>query len=309
MKRATASVNNGLAWAFGGALASHLCWGTYPVISKLLLKVIPPFTLVCFGYVVVILVMSPILIRDSWRASLAAKSAWLLMLFGALRMVTNILSIHATRATYVQLINLSSPFAVTLLGRIFFREKIPRYTFPALTVSTIGSFLIITGGPWLVLPQEWKPTDSLGILLALCSNIFLALYVLYTRYEQATRGISAMVLFAQQCVVLVITSIIGGIGRGEKMLDVWSGLPIFLWVLFFIFVSCNLLMGNLLQISSLKKLGAALFSSFIGARLVAALVLGTLLLGEKLSSGWQVLGAAMVITAVTTYVSLQAKSG
>ncbi|MFY9224086.1 MAG: DMT family transporter, partial [Blastocatellia bacterium] len=142
-------LNKSLVFGLFLGLSAHLIWGSYPVIAKKLLLVLPPFALVAVGYTGVLLLMSPVLVKHSWTQSLKNRSAWLLMFVGAVRMVTNILSIQATRASYVQLINLLTPFVVAIVGRAFFREAIPPYTFSALTVSSLGSILVILREPSL----------------------------------------------------------------------------------------------------------------------------------------------------------------
>lgn len=289
-------------------ISAHLSWGCYPVIAKKLLLTLPPFALVSSGYVIVLLFMLPIIRKYSWKESLSGNNAWLLMLVGAIRMITNILSIQFTRAAYVQLINLLTPFVVALIGRAFFREAIPPYTFPALIITSLGSVLVIIREPSLAIFQdEWQIRDTIGISLAMFSNIFLAFYVLLTRYEQSAKGINAIVLFSQQCVVLMITGIIASICLREDWSS-WLVISKEMWLLFACFILVNLIAGNLLQINSLNNLGATLFTSLMGARLVAALTLSALLLNEPLRSWWQVLGATLVFISIMAYMLLQTNS-
>lgn len=298
-------LNKSLVFGLFLGLSAHLIWGSYPVIAKKLLLVLPPFALVAVGYTGVLILMSPVLVKHSWTQSLKNRSAWLLMLVGAVRMVTNILSIQATRASYVQLINLLTPFVVAIVGRAFFREKIPPYTFSALTISSLGSILVILREPSLSIFQgEWRLNDTIGISLAMFSNIFLAFYVLLTRYEQTSHKISSVVLFAQQSVVLMLTGFVASFFLQENWYS-WLNMSWEMWGLFIALLIVNLIAGNLIQINSLSLLGAALFTSLMGARLVAALVLSAILLSEPLKSGWQALGAFLVIGAVMVYMLLQ----
>jgi drug/metabolite transporter (DMT)-like permease len=52
----------------------------------------------------------------------------------------------------------------------------------------------------------------------------------------------------------------------------------------------------------------ALITSFMALRLISALVLGWLILGEQLVSPTQWLGAALVVGTVTVYLWLQKSS-
>ncbi len=290
------------------AVFAHFCWGSYPVVTKRLLLTFPPFALVAVGYAVVLLFMLPWLRESFFALRNQRSSMWILLGTSVARMITNVLSIQATRATYVQLINLLTPFVVALLARAIFRETIPRYTFPALIASTLGSFLVIAREPSLkVFDNQWQARDSLGIGLALLSTIFLALYLLSIRYEQTAKGSQSLIVFVQQTFALMLGALITSLCIGES----WqTGYPLTWDVcgLFACYVIFNLIGGNLLQIISLKQLGAPYFTSLMGARLIAALILAGLLLNEWLSSLWQLLGAVVVIAAITVYLVLQSRN-
>ena len=72
--------------------------------------------------------------------------------------------------------------------------------------------------------------------------------------------------------------------------------------MFALFAFGVLLGANLAQIRSIQQLGAPLVSSMMASRLISALVVGGLLLGEHLSSGWQLLGAGLVFATLTWYL-------
>ena len=60
--------------------------------------------------------------------------------------------------------------------------------------------------------------------------------------------------------------------------------------------------ANLGQIGALRHLGAPLVSSLLGWRLVSALIIAGVLLGERLTSLWQVMGALIVLVTITWYL-------
>ena len=49
-------------------------------------------------------------------------------------------------------------------------------------------------------------------------------------------------------------------------------------------------------------------SSIMAWRLVSALILGNIVLGERLQTVWQVVGAIIVLVTITWYLSRQAKA-
>lgn len=293
-------------YGYGLALLAHIIWGSYPVISKRLLQSVPPFSLLALGYAVALFLSLPALRSVFWEAlhprRLLRTGTWLLMAAVVARSATNILSIKYTLAIYVQLINLMTPFAVALLGQALFREPVPPRTYPALALSTFGSALMLLSGSGGVLGRRWSGDDTLGIVLALASTICLAFYMLLTRHVQrGDRSSSPWEVLVQQTIALEAMGLIGA-SLGAEPWEVWAALPPATWLLFALFVLVNLIGGNLVQIGSLRYLNTALFTSLIGTRLVSALVLAWLLLGERLTSPWQVAGALIVITTITWYL-------
>jgi drug/metabolite transporter (DMT)-like permease len=85
----------------------------------------------------------------------------------------------------------------------------------------------------------------------------------------------------------------------------WRALEITDWLVFAVFSLGVLLSANLGQIRSIQHLGAPLVSSMMPIRLISALLVAGLLLGEKLTSAWQVVGMAVVIGTITWYLRQQ----
>ncbi|MGB9633070.1 MAG: EamA family transporter, partial [Chloroflexaceae bacterium] len=77
------------------------------------------------------------------------------------------------------------------------------------------------------------------------------------------------------------------------------------WAVFGAFVGFVLLGANVGQIAALRRLGAPRVSSTMAWRLIATLALAALLLGERLTSPWQILGAGIVLVTITIYLSRQ----
>jgi drug/metabolite transporter (DMT)-like permease len=79
------------------------------------------------------------------------------------------------------------------------------------------------------------------------------------------------------------------------------------WLVFGAFSFGVLLGANMVQIGALRHLGAPLVSTLMAWRLVSALIVAALLLGERLTSLWQGMGALIVLVTITWYLSRQAR--
>jgi len=71
----------------------------------------------------------------------------------------------------------------------------------------------------------------------------------------------------------------------------------------FLFIALGLEIGGKIgNIATLRKLGAPLVSSMLATRLVAALLVGWFVLGERLTSWMQWMGVVIVIVTVTGFI-------
>jgi drug/metabolite transporter (DMT)-like permease len=291
------------AWVLLVMIAAHSGWAMYPVLNKALLAYLPPFTLLMVANGISLAVAFFVARSRLSRALFNDRALWIFALVTAARSITNILAIKYTLAIYVQLINLTTPFFATWLGCLLLKERVPPYTLHALVISSLGAFLVISPDP-LALQLPRGSTDLLGIALALLSSGFLGLYMTWSR-KITTHDTHPIAAYFQQTLTLVILyvslSLLSGDDWGvflKQPPQVWAGIVALALVV--------LVGAALLQIWALSQVNAALFSTLISWRLIVALVAAWVLLGEKLVSLWQVIGALLVMATVTTYLVYQA---
>jgi drug/metabolite transporter (DMT)-like permease len=104
-----------------------------------------------------------------------------------------------------------------------------------------------------------------------------------------------------QLFALSVTSGIFSLLLGEDWSQ-WGANQTLDWLIF-VLLSLGILAGaNIAQIGSIRHLGAAMVSSTMAWRLVSTLFLAALLLDERLTSIFQVLGVVLVLTSVTWYL-------
>ena len=299
-----------LPWLWMGvALLAHTGWGAYPVLARYLqtVSVIPSMALLGLGNLVGLTIFAPFVVRHlNWRL-FKLPALWAFTFAVVMRAITNILAARFTLAIYVQLITLMTPLIVALLSAGIFRERLPRGTWPAIGFSLLGSLLLMGGDiaghmPSLML----SGTDLLGIGLALVSAIFLAIYMILVPRTVKDAVPADVILFIH---LLMLGLISGAISLliGENW-GRYTELGLKDWAVFLSFVLFVLLGSNLSQIVALRHLGAPMVSSTMAWRLVATLMLAALLLGERLSSLWQLLGAVIVIVTISLYLRHQQRS-
>ncbi len=298
------------AWPYVwlGVLA-HLVWGSYPVLAKRAVAEVPKFSLLLLASLMTLLV-GIILLRQSERQTAARiwsvlrqePVLWALAVVVAARAVTNIWSISLTRAMWVSLINILTPFPVALLGVWFFGESTPRYTYPALLVSTVGATLMLVEN-WSRIGIDFSGRDGLGLLMAASSTLLLALYMQLVRRSHLRNVTHGLILTQQAAAMSLAFAILTLLGREDWRQ--WTtvstgGLLAALGAIWIAQVG-----GNFLQIKAVSGANPALVTSLMALRLVSALALSGLVLSEELATPLQWLGAALVIGTVTIYLWVQ----
>jgi len=199
-------------------------------------------------------------------------------------------------------ITLMTPFLVVLISATVLRERLPPYTGRAIVVATIGALLMMSGdlnqASLGLTAQDW-----LGIGLAFVSSLTLALYMIIVRRSASHHIPGKSMLLVQLSAILLFSLLVSPI-LGEEW-QRWLTLTPFDWLIFAAFSLGVLFGSNIGQVGALQHLGAPMVSSLLAWRLVSALVFAALLLDERLTSPWQLLGAFIVLITVTWYLRRQ----
>lgn len=288
------------------ALGAHAAWGIYPVLARYLQTVsrLPTFALAAVGNAVVLVLLIVWIFPRLNLADFKKPALWGFGMIVVGRSVTNLLSAKYTLAIYVQVVNLMVPFLVAFLSTTLFHERLPRFTLPALLFSLAGALLMVvsesaTKEVQLILAAS----DWLGIGLAAISGVFLAFYMIFIKRSFRFQ-ITGDAIFTVQIIALTVVMSISSLGFRESWAP-WLQLRLVDWLVFVAFVGIALVFANYAQISALKHLPAPLVSSMMPLRLVSTLAGGALLLGERLTSAWQFLGAIIILVTLSLYLSQQ----
>lgn len=288
------------------AVGVHAAIGASMVPMRYLqaVKGMPSLAIVALSDLVAFSIMSwqvlPKIEKRSWRS----KTLWMMVAVVVLRTIFLTLAVRFTKVYIVQLINMLAPFIVVLLNRFFMKTPLPKLTLPAIIFSTVGGGLMVFGG--LVnqpLDLLWNVEDSLGTLFAFLGTFGIAAYMMIVKHGEQI-GLPFEIVYISQIGSMMVVMTVLSLGLGED----WSALLTVDWRsgLAFLVNAVGVEIGcKLGNITILRKLGAPLVSSMLAVRLVAALMLGWVILGERLENILQWGGAVLVIVTVTWYLSRQ----
>ena len=294
--------------SIGLAMVAHSGFGLYVVFVKYLLGYLPSFRTLALAFSlalpVVLIVTYP---GIAWR-EFERREMWLLAALAVGRSITKLIGLQFTFAVYVQLVDMAVPLLTPLFAWLLLKERMPSGTPPAILLTTLGTLCVITVNP-LEMSLPNGSNDLIGIGFAFVSAIFMILGVVYTRHLTtcASRFRPAGLFVSQISLVAVGYWVLAAVNHEPWQPFREFGLSV--WLVFGLFVVLSIVAAGITQTVSISRIKATLFSALLSWRLAVAAVIGWLLLGEALSSGWQIAGVVLVMGTISLYLLHQARSG
>lgn len=287
----------------GAALLAQTGWGIYPALGRYMQTVsgLPSMSILIIGGLPMVLLMLVYVLPRYGLSLFRSRTIWMLALVVAIRSITNLLAMRFTMAIYVQLITLMTPFLVVALSLLLLHEPAPAYTGRAISLTFVGAVLMMSseissaGIQFNIGPGDW-----IGISLALASSVMLAFYMLLIR-RTANLDVPSQVILIFQITVVAAVSLPISLVLGEDWTQ-WTRIGTTDWLVVIGYILLVMIGANGLQISSLRHLGAPFVSSLMAWRLVSALLFAGLLLNERLTSPYQLLGVIIVMATITWYL-------
>lgn len=283
--------------AVAAAVLSAACWGSATVMSKGLLAVLPPLTLlvvqllasIAFLWIAVLCLRLRVrLDRPARRASLSG------LLEPGLSYCVGIAGLALTTASNASLIGTTEPLFILLLAWLLLRERIGGGVVGLALLASLGLGLVVLPD----IRNGGGEGSSLGDALVVLGTLFAALYVIATRKLVMTLDplpLSAL----QQSVgllwtlgVLALALALGAVNLGLRDIP----LEVLLFAAFSGIVQYALAFW--FYLFALRRLPASVAAFYLTLIPVFGVGAAYLFLGETLT-GLQWLGAALIVVSVT----------
>ena len=283
--------------AVAAAVLSAACWGSATVMSKGLLAVLPPLTLlvvqllasIAFLWIAVLCLRLRVrLDRPARRASLSG------LLEPGLSYCVGIAGLALTTASNASLIGTTEPLFILLLAWLLLRERIGGGVVGLALLASLGLGLVVLPD----IRNGGGEGSSLGDALVVLGTLFAALYVIATRKLVMTLDplpLSAL----QQSVgllwtlgVLALALAVGAVNLGLRDIP----LEVLLFAAFSGIVQYALAFW--FYLFALRRLPASVAAFYLTLIPVFGVGAAYLFLGETLT-GLQWLGAALIVVSVT----------
>lgn len=165
-------------------LGAILCWGPAPVITKLAIQEIPPYTYSFLRFFFAALLLLPFfLYQGHHKAIIKADLPKFLMigLFGSgLNVIFFMSGLTRTTATSASAIFATVPLVNALAAFIFLREKPTSIRIMGIVIGLLGS-LVVALGPTLFAGNGAVDGDLLGNFLVVLSVFSWVAYVIFSK--------------------------------------------------------------------------------------------------------------------------------
>jgi drug/metabolite transporter (DMT)-like permease len=262
---------------------------------------------------------------------------WVYLFTCIARVPSNFYASRLTSAIYVQLIGLLSPFVISFLTFVFLRntrqgkmDKLSWKTFAALIATILGCVMIILGGippeanldrkwwsflvtfeiEWSALGKGLTVWDAVGMGCAFTFCILLSSYMLMTQVLKMYNAQSASKFLTQgeNLYVFQSAAVCLAFFLPSVIFEDWS--PWLLmkgkdWLMFCLFILIVQFGAQYCIVFAIQRIGANTVGSTVSLRMVSAITFSAVVLGEGLSTIWQVVGAVVVLVSVSLFLYYQ----
>jgi drug/metabolite transporter (DMT)-like permease len=276
------------------ALLAQTCGALAPILTKLSLSGMGPWTLVAlrqvFG-VIALLALDRAKRSEPRKSEAFSRHEWgLLILLSwagfALPQILLAKGIELSTGTNGALLSPLEPIGILLGGALFLRERLTPVRVASVTIGCVGALLIVMQGA--VRPEFGNPLgDGLIVLGHLAWAIYtLAAKPLLVRHDAMRVSLAAVWLSIPPLLLLAL---------GEPF-SLEQALPVLGWVIALAFVATAL--GQWCWNWALRRISAGAMAAMIFVQPVVGLAAGRLALGEPVGS-LALVGAAVILASVT----------
>jgi len=267
-------------------------WGGLYVISKVVLEVIPPFTLLCIRFAMALLLLGSIVVirgqyveRKDLRAMMGVGFIGITISIGAQFVGTMLSSAHMGAV-----ITSASPAFIVLFAVLILREKLSAYQIAGVVLATFGVLTIVG------LPEDTGTSSSwIGNLILLLAALSWGLYTVLCKRLTAIYSSVTVTAYASMFGLLFTSPLM--LWELAVTPVAWVKFPWQIWagVLYIGFISTA--GAFYLWNKGFELMSAGSAAVFFFVQPVVGALLGWLLLGEHLSLSF-LLGACIIFIGV-----------
>jgi drug/metabolite transporter (DMT)-like permease len=277
-----------------------LFWGSSFVVVKIALKELTPVAIATFRFLVAGgLFVIAILLNKMWRRGfslLVEKKDVPMLLFLALTGVTFFFTAQYTgiqmagASIAAILVCLLSPVLIAVLSAVVFKERLIGRQVFGIGVAALGTFIVVTGG---AMGFESNPEFFFGSLILLATPVLWATFSLLGK---------KMMERYDPFLVVAYVNVLGGLclvpfSLAENSFQRILTTSLYGWLaILFLATTCSLA-GYYIWFYVMRRVGAAVTSSFLFAEPLVTVSFAIAFVGERLSF-WIFAGGFLIFIGV-----------
>jgi len=281
--------------AFVAIIIASILWGTAGVVAKTLVKEIDPFVASFYRFLIASILILPFFIKEH-KSRFIWQDILPLSIVGALNVPLFYLGIKTTTANSATLIYTVTPLATALLSSVLIKEIHSLQKLLGIFIGLIGAVFII------LLPVIEKGPivtgDIGGNLFIVCAMFSWTLYSIGSRHILSNNKYSPLTVTSLYFFTATFLSFLLSVLTKQQFFPSALFAPMYVFTLFYSGIFITLITYFLFQ-WAIERISVTTASLKQYIELVVAVLLNTMLLGEKLSAGF-VVGSVLVILGITT---------
>lgn len=289
-------------WGILAGLTAAAIWGGMYVVSKVVMQVVPPFSLITLRLVLGILTLAAILlIRKGWKVT--PKQFWQVFGVGSvgygISLGFQFVGTKLSTAANGSLVTSATPAFVLLFAAIILKEKITPRRLLALVIAMLGVVAVITPAVWGLTPRTAQLSSSLflGNLSLIAAALTWALYSVLVRKVTCAVDVlsTSLIAFAGGLPVSVPLGLWEASTQGYGLIT-----PGVIGGILFLGIICTALAMYFWN-TAFARLEAGAASLTFFAQPVVGTALGAIFLGEKITPmfivGGVLIGIGLLISS------------
>ncbi len=276
-----------------------IIFGAFPIFTSLFVQLggnVDSFNFT--GFLISSVLLVPIILFRKTGFRLPKKIFLIVILAGIANVVTRMLltaSYAYLDAGVATTLHFMYPIITAVLGFIIFKDKMPVYKWIVFAVACLSVSLFVTGA-------SAKAGTVMGVILALCSSVGFATYLLLEEKGHLAECDPFVILF-YVCVVSTIGSFIFGMSTGNLTAPV----PAKAWMILVLCAILNNVVAFACQLTGVRYMGAAMAAIFSLFEPIFSCIFGAIFLHEAMGAG-SVLGIILILGSLLVMILLDNKN-
>jgi drug/metabolite transporter (DMT)-like permease len=264
-------------------------WGSTYVVSKFILGMVPPLTILFLRFLVGAAALSLVLARRGW-VKIERRDFKMIFLLGFVGYFIGVgaqmLGIKYSNASVASLLNAMNPIFIILFAVPLLKEKITVYKLVSVAAAVAGAFIIIGG-----VQDSGMVTGALMCLLCVLAWSLMSVASKHLSIKYDSLAVTTYAMLVALVFMLPVSLIEIALTPNVRLFEPGPIAAV-------LYMGCiTTALAYVLWNKSISMMEAGLASLFYPVQPMVSVILGTIFLGERMNASFFI-GAALIVGGV-----------